>query len=64
MIETNYAEARDAGYDGSPPLLLRRRANMLRRNAAMDCRDPDHDERLCKYCSKQTNEDDDHETTD
>lgn len=50
-MRLSYAEAYDAGYMGDSPEVERRHRLRVMRNNAMDCRDPDHDDRLCPYCN-------------
>jgi len=52
-----YSDAVDAGYDGPSPFEERRMAARKRQNDMLDCRDPDHDPRLCEICSGEDEDD-------
>jgi hypothetical protein len=54
-----YQDAVDAGYDGPDPVTERRFRNRILRNNMLDCRDPDHDSRLCPVCNDELDSDDD-----
>ena len=57
----NYEEAVERGYDGPDPFTERRHRNRVMRNNMLDCRDPDHDERLCPHCNLELEEEQDDE---
>jgi hypothetical protein len=49
----NYRDAVEAGYDGPSPFDAKRLAKRIERNNRLDCRDPDHDSRLCPRCGEE-----------
>jgi len=53
-----YEDAVEAGYDGPSPFEERRHRNRVASNNALDCRDPDHDPRLCPWCSGEEEDED------
>ena len=58
-MRMSYEEACDRGYDGTDPFTERRHRNRIQQNNMLDCRDPDHDERLCPHCNPEVEGDDD-----
>lgn len=50
-MRLSYEEAVERGYDGPDPFTERSHRNRIRQNNMLDCRDPDHDDRLCPYCN-------------
>ena len=58
-MRMSYEEACDRGYDGPDPFTERRHRNRVMRNNMLDCRDPDHDTRLCPHCNQDIEDQDD-----
>ena len=58
MSRMSYEAACDLGYDGPDPFTEKVWRNRVRRNNALDCRDPDHDSNLCPICGDFETEED------